>query len=496
MKVRMSAKSRKATEVHIAKTRAAEARIAKTRAAEARIAETRAAEARTAVDELSEERRALWTRKRWAVLAASCLVNLCIGALYAWSVFATPMAEHLAALSGGTPENLSIVFTTACVLPPITMILGGIVNDRIGPRWMVVAGGVFFGGGLFLSGYATSLPFLVVVFGVGCGLGDGFAYGSTLANAVKFFPDRPGLAGGIICAAYGISSVIVPFVATGLMAVFPVEECFKILGAVMLIVMVAASFFIAPCPVGFTPSGWKAARQADGGGRGVNKNWCAMLKSPVFYTMFAMLVCGAFSGLMIISQASPIAQGAVGLDAAAAAAVVSVLALCNTLGRIVSGSLSDKLGITNTLRAVAVGFAVGMGALSMATADSVVLFYAGICLVGFCFGSIMGVYPGFTALQFGSAHNSVNYGIMFIAFAAAGVLGPLAMNYLFGETGSYQAAFLVAACLAAMQLVLTFVYRLQNDARRARRRRRWLIAAKHPRRSLYVVREMRRRRRA
>lgn len=422
--------------------------------------------------ELTEAERVFYTRRRWATLAASCLVNLCIGALYAWSVFATPMADHLAALEGSAPANLSIVFTVACLLPPLTMILGGIVNDRIGPRWVVLAGGVLFGGGMLLSGFATSLPFLIVSFGVCLGLGDGFAYGATLANAVKFFPDKPGLAGGIITASYGISSVIVPFVANGLISAFSVTDSFKMLGAVMLVVMVGASLFITGAPRGFAPAGWQAAHQADGGGRGANKDWRAMLASPVFYTMFAMLVCGAFSGLMIVSQASPIAQGLAGFDGLAAAAVVSVLALFNTLGRIVSGTLSDRLGIINTLRAVFAGFVVGMALLSLSSPDAVAAFWAGVCLVGFCFGSTMGVFPGFTAIQFGSAHNSVNYGIMFVAFSAAGFLGPQAMTFLLDATGGYQAAFLAAACLAAVSFVLTFVYRVQNDERRAQRRLR------------------------
>ena len=439
---------------------------------------------------LSECGRAALTRHRWVILAASCVVNLCVGSLYAWSVFADPMAAHLAALSGGEPENLSIVFTMTSLLCPLTMIAGGAVNDRVGPRWVVLAGGVLFGCGLIASSFADSVPFIIVSYGVCLGLGDGLAYGATLSNAVKLFPDRPGLAGGLITASYGISSVIVPFVAQGLIAAFSVTQCFLILGICMLVVMVAASLLISGCPAGFAPVGLKPQRQPDGGGRGVNKDWRAMLRSPVFYVMFAMLVCGSFSGLMIISQASPVAQGVAGLDAAGAAAVVSALALANTLGRIVSGSLSDRLGITNTLRAVAIGLAVGMGALSVSTPETVPLFCAGICLVGFCFGSVMGVYPGFAALQFGREHNSVNYGIMFIAFAVAGVAGPQIMAVLLDQTGSYQAAFLVAACLAALFLVLTFVYRLVNDARRARRRRRWLVAAKHPRRTLYVMRSV------
>lgn len=416
--------------------------------------------------------RARLTRRRWAVLAASCVANLCIGSLYAWSVFATPMAEYLAALAGTEPANLSVVFTVATIMPPLTMILGGIVNDRVGPRWVVLLGGVFFGGGMFLSGFATSVPMLIVTFGVCLGLGDGLAYGATLANAVKFFPDKPGLAGGIITASYGISSVIVPFVANGLITTFSVTDSFRILGAVMFVAIITASLFIGAAPRDFKPSGWEPVRQADGGGRGVDKDWRAMLKSPVFYTMFAMLICGAFSGLMIISQASPIAQGLAHFGALAAAAVVSVLALFNTLGRIVSGTLSDRLGIINTLRAVFIGFIVGMAALSISSAEAPALFWVGICMVGFGFGSTMGVFPGFAAIQFGSAHNSVNYGILFLAFSAAGFLGPQIMAVLLDATGGYQAAFLVAACLAAVSFVLTFVYRIQNDEHRERRRLR------------------------
>lgn len=397
-------------------------------------------------------------RRRWFILVASCFINLCIGSLYAWSVFAAPMGAHLSALSGADVGSLALVFSVANAVGPLTMISGGVVNDRIGPRWVVLVGGLLFGAGMIGSGFATSVPMLVVTYGLGCGLGMGMVYGATVSNAVKFFPDKRGLVGGIATASYGISSVVVPVVANALIANFDVTAAFKVLGVAMIVIIGASSLFIQACPVGYVPEGWHPAT-AGAENATSGKDWRGMLRDPVFYVMLALLCCGAFSGLMVVSQASSVAQGLVGMDAAAAALAVSLLALANTAGRVVSGFASDKLGVIRTLRLVFVLLIVGMGALTVSSPETTSLFVVGLLLVGFCFGSVMGVYPGFTALRFGSVNNSVNYGIMFIGFALAGVLGPSLMNVLYGAFGSYQPAFVAAAALSALGIGLTFVYR-------------------------------------
>lgn len=397
-------------------------------------------------------------KRRWIILVASCFINLCIGSLYAWSVFAAPMGAHLSALSGAEVGSLALVFSVANAVGPLTMISGGVVNDRIGPRWVVLAGGLLFGAGMIGSGFATSVPILVITYGLGCGLGMGMVYGATVSNAVKFFPDKRGLVGGIATASYGISSVVVPVVANVLIANFDVTAAFKVLGVAMIAIICVSSLFIQACPAGYAPLGWhpvKAGAESTTSG----KDWRGMLHDPVFYIMMALLCCGAFSGLMVVSQASSIAQGLVGMDAAAAALAVSLLALANTAGRVVSGFASDKLGVIRTLQLVFVLLIAGMVALSVSGPQTSGLFLVGLLVVGFCFGSVMGVYPGFTALRFGSANNSVNYGIMFIGFALAGVLGPSLMNMLYGAFGSYQPAFVAAAVLSALGIGLTFVYR-------------------------------------
>ncbi len=396
--------------------------------------------------------------KRWIVLAASCLVNLCIGSIYAWSVFAAPLAEKLSALLGRplTAADLAIVFTVANSVGPITMISGGFINDKFGPRRVILVGGAMFGLGMILSGFARSVGGLIVSYGLVLGLGLGMAYGATISNCVKFFPDKRGLAGGIATAAYGLSSVIVPPVANALIGSVGVDRTFFILGGAFLAVILVSSLFSSAAP---------AAVAGPRSGKAEGKDWRAMLSDPVFYLMLTMLLCGAFSGLMITSQASPMAQRMTGMTPALAATAVSVLALFNVGGRILAGTLSDRFGRVAVLRGAFVVEIAGLALLLLTGPGGHFCFFAGVSLVGLCFGALMGIYPGFTADQFGPRHNSVNYGIMFIGFALAGYFGPTVCRSILASSGSYSTAFVIAAVLAAAGILLSLLYRALSSPR-------------------------------
>lgn len=406
-----------------------------------------------------QENWARLTRQRWWVLAASCLINMCIGSMYAWSVFSAPLAEKFSALgnTGVTAGSLAVVFTVGNSVGPVTLISGGMFNDKMGPKWVIFLGGLMFGGGMLLCSAAAGLPLLIVGFGLGCGLAMGLVYGCTVSNSVKFFPDHRGLIGGLTTATYGISSVIVPPAANAIIEHLGVSAAFQVLGIVFLIVICGGSFLVRRCPEGFVPAGWTPPASSGPAG-GSDMDWRGMLSSRVFYVMIFMLTCGAFSGLMVISQASSIAQSMAGFSAAAAAVAVSVLALFNGGGRVVAGWLSDKLGRIPTLRGVFVLYVLGLLLFTITAPGKTLLFYGGVALVGFCFGAFMGIFPGFTADQFGAKHNSVNYGIMFIGFALAGLFGPMGMSALYGSSGSYIPAFLLGMGLSAAGLVLTFLY--------------------------------------
>ncbi|MCM3703256.1 OFA family MFS transporter [Paenibacillus macerans] len=401
------------------------------------------------------------TQKRWIILVASCFINLCIGSIYAWSVFSAPMAGYLSELAGRTltPGDLAIAFTITNSVGPITMISGGWINDRFGPKKVILAGGLLFGGGMILSGFSTSLGFLVFAYGIVLGLGTGMVYGCTISNSVKFFPDKRGLVGGVTTAAYGLSSVIIPPIANELIGAFGITSAFIIIGIAFLVIICVASFFIEKCPPDFVPTGWTPKAVNVSHSLRADKDWKGMLATPIFYVMILLLISGAFAGLMCTSQASPIAQNMVGLSAAAATTVVSVLALFNTGGRIFAGYISDKIGRVNTLAAASFLSVVGLALLYVSGESSVATFYTGISVIGLSFGSLMGVFPGFTADQFGAKNNSVNYGIMFIGFALAGYFGPSIMGKVYGADGTYQRAFVIAIIFGITSFILTLVYK-------------------------------------
>lgn len=250
-----------------------------------------------------------------------------------------------------------------------------------------------------------------------------------------------------------------PPVANSLISSFGVLPAFRIVCAVFLVIICGASLLTRQAPPDWRPSPVQESALKS------NKNWREMLKTPVFYTMIMLLMCGAFYGLMIISQASPIAQNLVGASPATAAVCVSVLALFNMAGRIVAGYLSDTFGRINTLTGMLLFSIPGFVMLMNSGPGQLGLLMAGLAIIGVSFGSFMGIFPGFTADKFGARHNGVNYGIMFIGFAMSGLFSPMVLNRIYHAQGSYQPAFLICIALAVLGLGLTLLFRRQAMAK-------------------------------
>ena len=177
---------------------------------------------------------------------------------------------------------------------------------------------------MFISGFANSVTFLIISYGLIGGLGLGMGYGALINTCQKFFPDKRGLIGGITTAVYGLGSVILPPIIIVLVNKFDVSTTFKIVGIVFTVIIVGSSFFMEKCPDNFVPDGWTPPNIKSNNNT-TNKNWKEMLSSPIFYIMLILLTCGAFSGMMIISQASAVARNMVGMSAIAASSVISVL---------------------------------------------------------------------------------------------------------------------------------------------------------------------------
>lgn len=386
--------------------------------------------------------------KKIRALVASLIINLCVGSIYAWSVFAGPLSQTY----GWSASATALTFTIANAVGPVTMIIGGRLQDIYGPKWVVFAGAFLFGGGMFASGFVESVGMMYVTYGLCMGFGLGTIYTCTIANTVKLFPERKGLISGATTCVYGLATVVAAPLAQKLIVLYGVSSSFRILGVAYFAVVVVCSQFLIKADVGASEEG-----------TGEDKTWKQMLKEPLFYILLIMLMFGATSGLMIISQASIIAQELVKVSATTAAAGVSIIAVANALGRIVLGRISDRFGRYPVLTVMFAVLTVSMLALTRAGEGQWIMFLILVMAAGFCFGGFMGIFPALTAEKFGIRNNGVNYGFMFIGFAAGGYIGPkLATALKMTPLGLYSMAFLIAAVMAAAGIVVAVVLSLRE----------------------------------
>lgn len=391
------------------------------------------------------------TFNRWRILVASTAILLCTGAVYSFSVFAGPLSSS----TGWSMSDIMLAFAINSAIGPIPMILGGYLVDKGYVKWTISLGALLFASGFYLTGYANSPAMLYLTYGLMAGLGQGFAYSGALSNSLRLFPDKRGLASGILTGGMGFAAVIASPVASNLIQQQDAFFAFRTIGLVYIVVIICAIFFIKAAPNGYQPAGWKAPVQTKQGP--TNKNWKQMLQSPLFYIIISMFFVGAFSGLMIASQASPIGQSMFGLSAGTAALYVSLYSIANSSGRFIWGSLSDKIGRSKTL--LIIYSVIVLALFSLTIVPGQFGFTLGIIGLGICFGGVMGVFPSIVMENYGPVNQGVNYGIVFTGYSLAAFFAPkVAVQMAMANNGNYSVAFYVAIALAFIGLMLTIFY--------------------------------------
>lgn len=390
---------------------------------------------------------------RWLILAAAILTNLSLGTGYAWSVFQTALLETNAS-KGWELSQTSLAFSISFAMVPIGMIIFGPKVDAQGPKKFVFLGGILFGLGMFLTGFATSIPLLYVTYGVLLGLGIGAAYGAATSVAVKWFPDKKGLAGGLTAAGFGSGPIILSPIIKSLIASVGVYRTFNILGLVLLVIICGASIVMEKAPA---PEG--AAAQA----APVGKTYKEMLKEGNFWLLWSIYTLGATGGMMIIGTASDIAKTYALADPIL---VVMLVGLANTFGRIFWGAVSDKIGRYYTVVAMFIVVAGGLFLLASNQTLGAVPGIAGVMMVALSFGGFLGAFPGITAENWGVQNAGSNYGWMFTAYGVAALFGPqLGTNIKAANNGDYTIAFFIVIAMAVigMLLQLYFIKKLKKS---------------------------------
>jgi OFA family oxalate/formate antiporter-like MFS transporter len=381
---------------------------------------------------------------RWLPVVGGILMNLALGSLYAWSVFVLPLEKEF----GWTRAQTSWVFTIAIVFFALSFIVAGRIQDLKGPRLCAAIGGVLVSAGFMLASVTSSLIGLYLSFGVVVGLGNGFGYATPTPVGSKWFPDKRGLVIGLMVGGYGAGSAILGPLATQMVASMGWRPTFRLLGALFFVMTMTGTALLKNPPPGYRPPNWQPSAAAALAGR--DRTTREMLATPMFYGLWLAFCLGTTAGLMTISQLVPFARNA-GMSATVATFAITVGAFGNAGGRILSGWMSDSLGRVRTLQTMILISAVAMPVLFLVR-QQLLPFYALVAVVYWCYGTQLSVFASTTADFYGTKNLGTNYGVLFTAWGAAGILGPAIAGRVFDRFGDYRYAFFTAAALALVAL--------------------------------------------
>lgn len=386
--------------------------------------------------------------KAASVLAAGFFINMCIGILYAWSVFKQSLVEQ-----GWSNADASMPYTVATICFSISLLVAGNLQDRIGPRKVLIFGVILCALGMIISSFATSPMTLLLSFGVITGSGIGFGYACLAPAAMKWFHfSKKGLVNGLIAAGFGLAAVYLAPLTSTLIASYGVNTSFLILGIGILVIAVPLAFTINNPPAGYvpeTPAGYVAKK----GANDICMDWRSMIKTPQFYSLWLMYALASSAGLMIIANITSIAIQQSTLTQTAF--LVVVLAVFNSGGRVVAGILSDKIGGIKTLM---FAFLIqGINMMMFATYDNEFTLMIGAAVAGVGYGTLLAVFPSITADYYGLKNYGGNYGILYTAWGVSGFIGPVLAAMAVDITGNYLIAYSICAVMLAAALFLSFI---------------------------------------
>lgn len=396
----------------------------------------------------------------WRVTLAGTGVNLALGILYSWSIFAGFLKEQ-----GWTAMQTQIPMMVACGVFALLMVPGGRMQDKVGPRRLITLAGVLAGIGLVGSSFFPTVLGLSVCFGVCFGAAMGLGYSSTTPPAMKWFaPGKRGLVTGIVVAGFGLASVYAAPLTTHLVKEYGLSRTMLVLGVSFMAVIVLLAQFIANPPADYVPDATpsptaKKVTRTYGG----DVDWKSMMRTPRFWALWGMFCVGSLSGLMVIGQLKSIATEQAGVKLGFV--LVAVLAVFNAGGRIGGGLLFDRLGLRRTLLLVFILQTLNF--LLFRTFTSAPAILLGTILAGGCYGACLSVFPASTAALFGVKNLGVNYGLVFTSWGVGGVFGGFMGGQVRDLTGSFTAAYLIAAVLSAAAIGMTFVLRTRKDEKPA-----------------------------
>lgn len=411
---------------------------------------------------------------RSLVVVGALLIQLCLGAIYAWSVFTPKLKE---APFSFTNTQTQIIFSIGLATFAVVMVLAGKWQAKAGPRIVAFVGGVVLGAGYILAGlFGKSFISQVIFIGLIGGTGIGLAYVCPIAVGMKWFPDKKGLITGLAVAGFGFGALIWVKLAGswgGLLESIGVSKVFLIYGIAFAASIIIGSIWMVNPPDGWKPAGWNppeaSSKTAAAGKADLLPN--QMLKKPQFYGIWIMFIFSSMAGLMVIGIIKLFGIDALqksGMDLATASATAGTAmavfySIANGLGRIIWGIISDKIGRKTSLILMCIFQGIMMLVFFWMGGNRYML-YLGAAIIGFNFGGNFSLFPTMTADLFGTKNVGRNYGWVFTAYGVGGIVGPIMAGSIRdaaagsgGGAGAWLTAFIICgvACLVAAVIGLT-----------------------------------------
>lgn len=410
------------------------------------------------------------TMNRSFVIFGAVMIQLALGAIYAWPVFTPWLTE-----AGWTKSETQYVFSLGLASFAVCMVFAGRKLNVWGPQRLAVIGGLVLGSGYALAGVSGGTDFAAMLIFVGLigGAGIGFAYVVPIAVGIRWFPDKKGMITGLAVAGFGFGALLWVKIAGSwgrLIENIGVNNTLTVYGIVFAAMVVTGGIWMKFPPRNWKPDGFEAIAVVTGAksekATSPKEFSCGeMLKTIQFYMIFLIFVFSAGAGLMSIGlmKLYPIeALTASGISESAASGIAGTamavfFSLANGLGRIIWGVISDRIGrktsiiLMTSIQGVVVIMFTFM-------AGSVFPLYLGAALIGFNFGGNFALFPTLTADIFGSRNVGQNYPFIFLAYGAGGILGPV-LGGMLGDMGNFSLAFTLSGIMVLAGTGLTVLLR-------------------------------------
>ena len=390
----------------------------------------------------------------WLVAFSGLGINLALGILYTWSMFKGAIEKEF----GWQGSQLNDPYALCCLVFAFTMILAGRCQDKFGPRLTASIGGLLVGAGFVLASTSASYGVWLLGFGVLTGIGIGFGYSSATPPALKWFPpSKTGLIAGLVVAGFGLAPVYLAPTSQYLLGQYHVKTSMLILGIAFVVIVCGLAQMLVNPPAGFV-AGPKPAPGSAAPPLATHASPCEILRQPTFWLLWFIYFIGSGAGLMVIGSISGMAKKSMGELAFVA---VAIMAIGNAGGRILAGTLSDRIGRRWTLclvlaiQAVLMFIAIPVTASKETTPLIIVLLAA---LIGANYGANLSLFPSLTKDLWGLKNFGMNYGILFTAWGVGGfVLSRIQQMLTTTAKGSYQSSFITAGALLLLGAALTFL---------------------------------------